>query len=744
MGDPDVTSIPLVTFANSSKSKKHRIFLGSVIPADKKSADLIFKPSNMLNNVKQAAQWWTKQSKGLISSWNVVQPSKIQNFKTSVDCARTPSNMHEISAKLINKIQKSVNSKAFTGSKKSGYVDHLVYFVPPQCNATNEGYSVGGLGSIPSGNNMHACDQYINTNSCSVILTQMFLSTTTHELGHNLTLNHAHLCLNFNYYLAKCIEGDEYGNYFSVMGSNGPNLLDSLDAYEKDYFGIDKAKSKTISYKNSQKTFTQNVNFINSSTGINYLKIKDVDFPEHYYYVEVWNLENHKKYLDYVKSPQIVNILQNEGGGSGHSLIPSSAKKGCSDQASFNTRCNVQAYVWSQNMLFVSQNSKVKISIDELNSSGAKITVSYGDFSSSQVSICPKGTYFSQGVSAGPICIKDKPCGKNTKLINHICVAGLQNIKIGFWDKTKGKFVQKVPKYYSAENDFYLLPFPLEFKESVLSKCQVENNAAEIELGSCGDNYLHLLVKRVGKIKISITLQNAIGQKKVLSASLVTKLPKSSAILWVFSKIKNPISDFNNLSAKRRQAIKFLYLYSIASSNHFPIAFHPKNVVSKGQLAQFIWKIIGSPDSSNKTVRQPNVNSKFKSYFAKDKGMKKLSEGDSNAKARYNTILYLASKKLFGTTKFSPQTNANRATIALWFYKIAGSPKFELTEAIKNTFDDIKGDTETNRAVWYLKSKNVIAGVKVKGKNMFYPKKSVTRSAMAEILLNYYQNALLK
>jgi hypothetical protein len=116
------------------------------------------------------------------------------------------------------------------------------------------------------------------------------------------------------------------------------------------------------------------------------------------------------------------------------------------------------------------------------------------------------------------------------------------------------------------------------------------------------------------------------------------------------------ITDISTLSAARQKAIKWLAsekITVIAEDNKF----NPNNTVNRGAMAQFLYKLVGSP-----------------AYNPTDAELARFTDISSLSKARKKAIAWLAKEGITtGNTKttYAPNKAVNRGSMATFFMKMA-------------------------------------------------------------------------
>lgn len=109
--------------------------------------------------------------------------------------------------------------------------------------------------------------------------------------------------------------------------------------------------------------------------------------------------------------------------------------------------------------------------------------------------------------------------------------------------------------------------------------------------------------------------------------------------------------------------------------------------------------------------------------------------GDVNASTSHvEDILWLAQKGIstgFPDRSFRPYVPIARADMAAFLYRLAGSPKFEPTDAIRGAFKDVDGGTPHHEEIWWLASTGISTGFP---DGTYHPYATVARADMAAFL----------
>jgi hypothetical protein len=94
--------------------------------------------------------------------------------------------------------------------------------------------------------------------------------------------------------------------------------------------------------------------------------------------------------------------------------------------------------------------------------------------------------------------------------------------------------------------------------------------------------------------------------------------------------------------------------------------YNPRNVVNRGAMAQFMWKLIGKPAFGNQTAAAKKV--------AKDAAVQKLKKSKkSSDQERYKCILWLIQNNITvisNNGKYNPGNPVNRGAMAQFLRKL--------------------------------------------------------------------------
>lgn len=167
--------------------------------------------ATILATVDRALDRWREESNGAITSFQRVDGSR--TLATATDCQSGSAMYNEAAAQL---------PAGVTTGSTSG--NHVIVIAPPGC--------AGGVGTVQAGiNSGGRLNAAWNPRST--------LHTLMHELGHNMSLQHANAC--YEPLGPGCVV-QEYANTYAVMGftlSNDPPYTPAaLDSFERSRLGI--------------------------------------------------------------------------------------------------------------------------------------------------------------------------------------------------------------------------------------------------------------------------------------------------------------------------------------------------------------------------------------------------------------------------------------------------------------------------------------------------------------------------
>ncbi|MCL2483275.1 MAG: S-layer homology domain-containing protein [Propionibacteriaceae bacterium] len=148
-----------------------------------------------------------------------------------------------------------------------------------------------------------------------------------------------------------------------------------------------------------------------------------------------------------------------------------------------------------------------------------------------------------------------------------------------------------------------------------------------------------------------------------------------------------------------------------------PTKFTPTGVVSRGQMAAFLYRLAGSPawtaPAVSPFVDVPTTNQFYKSItWLADQGITK-------------------GVTIGGKVYYQPGNAVNRGSMAAFLKRMAGSPAW--TPA-KQVFPDVASSHQFYAAIDWLSTQGVTAGTIVDGQRLYQPANPVTRGSMAALL----------
>lgn len=242
-----------------------------------------------------------------------------------------------------------------------------------------------------------------------------------------------------------------------------------------------------------------------------------------------------------------------------------------------------------------------------------------------------------------------------------------------------------------------------------------------------------------------LLLKGYLCQKINLKLAKISKSKQSS-----FTDLKS-----NGLNAMRKKAIIWLGKEVISQCVSLKTGkkinkckYNPKNKVNKGAMSEFLWKVAGYPEKL--ASGEPRLI--ITTYFKTDKTYNKLKSSKKlNEKLRAKTILWMANVGILGRLvpkKFNANAVLKRGDMAVWMYRLAGSPKIKLAKKWLKYFKDIKTSdkSEKAQAIRWLASKGVSLGSvdKKTKKRKFKAADSINRGSMAEFLYKLYIKVISK
>ncbi|WP_163228091.1 GH25 family lysozyme [Bifidobacterium choloepi] len=180
--------------------------------------------------------------------------------------------------------------------------------------------------------------------------------------------------------------------------------------------------------------------------------------------------------------------------------------------------------------------------------------------------------------------------------------------------------------------------------------------------------------------------------------------------------------DANSRSTAHDSSIKWAKNKGV-TTGYANGAFGVGNTVIRQDMAAFLYRVAGSP-SFTPTAAQRAVFS------------------DVNSSTPHaNAIWWMASKGItegFTDGGYHPTAVVNRQDMAAFLYRIAGSPEYTPTAAIKAKFSDVTDSTPHAKEIWWCASAGIANGWTSGSSTVYRPTASVQRQDMAAFLERVY------
>lgn len=174
-------------------------------------------------------------------------------------------------------------------------------------------------------------------------------------------------------------------------------------------------------------------------------------------------------------------------------------------------------------------------------------------------------------------------------------------------------------------------------------------------------------------------------------------------------------SDVNARSTPHFADIKWLAQQGI-TTGFDDGSFHPRSGVQRADMAAFLYRLKGSP-SFTPTAAQ---KTRFSDVTAKT--------------AHYNEIWWLASTGIttgYDDGTFRPTSVIIRQDMAAFLYRIAGSPDYTPSAAVKEKFSDVTESTPHAKEIWWCAENGIANGY---DDGTFAPTATIIRQDMAAFL----------
>lgn len=196
--------------------------------------------------------------------------------------------------------------------------------------------------------------------------------------------------------------------------------------------------------------------------------------------------------------------------------------------------------------------------------------------------------------------------------------------------------------------------------------------------------------------------------------------------------ITYPETPFSDLSYENEFAADIVWVYKMKITtgvNHY--FYKPNSKVTRGQMAAFMYRLKGQPKfTATKNIKYFKDLKNIKSKFNKEIRYivtKNISRGSPECNFK---------KSLPLTCTFRKDNKVTRGQMAVFLYRLAGSPKIKVTKKDLKIYTDIKKlPPLRQKAIIWLKKKGITT---TSGK--YKPNNFVSRGSMAAFLHRFYLN----
>ncbi|MDR0950441.1 MAG: InlB B-repeat-containing protein [Candidatus Ancillula sp.] len=303
----------------------------------------------------------------------------------------------------------------------------------------------------------------------------------------------------------------------------------------------------------------------------------------------------------------------------------------------------------------------------------------------------------------------DPTCLVTQHLSNHVCVDNqptsltLNKSTINLTTTINGRKTFKiVANLISSDGQLASNQSSLTFSSSDKSIATVDNSGK-------------ITAIKVGVVTVKVKAKNSLAK----DCKVIVGLPQ-------LYKYKSQLSDISSQTKEFQGYIKWMYSYGVTTGDgegHFM----PSNFVRRDQMAMFIYRLMGNPDYANKVKNFSDV---------------------SKSNISYNSVMWLVNNGIttgMDKTIYYPAGNVTRLQMALFMYRLAGSPT-ESTSNIYKVSDWNKKwpEDEYKMAINFMFKTGTSTGSKINKKTYYMPNNYVTRAQMAAFMNRLYNNSLIK
>jgi hypothetical protein len=311
-------------------------------------------------------------------------------------------------------------------------------------------------------------------------------------------------------------------------------------------------------------------------------------------------------------------------------------------------------------------------------------------------------------------CINIPDCSTTEHLSNHKCIENTPTKLTWVNPNQKAVTLTTSPDNRQA----YQLIASVTSSQGLLSNSQkvVTYSSSNKKVAS---------VSSTGKIKVLKVGTSIITAKTKNGLKTTSKVTVKLPLQYIYN---NNFIDIKNQDKTFKGYIKWMYNYGVTKGTT-DITYSPNNPVRRDQMAMFIYRLVGSPD-----------------YTTKIKPFKDVKKKDGS----YKSVMWLVNEKVTSGTDtkghYSPDKSVTRMQMALFMYRLAGSPKEPTNNKykVKDWNNTHNWSNEYKQAINFMFRTKTSVGVTINKKIYYQPNNLVTRAQMAAFMNRLYTNVLIK